>query len=108
MDKLAIKIPRYCCYTSEIYFRLSDKPMANILYRFCDASTAEYAAVVYLCVGPDPAYFVASKTQVSPLSHQTISCLELLSCLLLAMIIFTIFVALETVNSVKVVSRTQK
>ena len=65
--------------------------MENVLYRFCDASTAEYAAVVYLCVGPDPAYFGASKTQVSPFSHQTISWLELLSCLLLAIIIFTIY-----------------
>ena len=66
------------------YFQFIDKQSPSILYGFCDASAAAYAAVVYLCVGSQSAYFVASKIRVAPLSQQTIPRLELLSCLLLA------------------------
>ena len=70
MDKLAIVILGYRCYTSE---KLSGKPMTNVLYGLiCDASIAAYAAVVYRCIGPDSAYFVAPKTWVSPLNHQIV------------------------------------
>jgi len=83
------------------YFSLSGKLMANILYGFCDASTAAYAAVDYLCVSSESAYFVACKTRVSPLIQQTIPRLELLSCLLLARLIHHILKALETVIDVQ-------
>ena len=72
-----------------------------MLYGFCDASAAVYAAVVYLCVGTEQAHFMASKTRVSPLSQQTIPRLELLSCLLLARLITHVLAALETVIEVK-------
>ncbi len=51
------------------------------LQRFCDASKAAYAAVVYLLVDTGFSHitrFVACKTRVSPLKEQTIPCLELL------------------------------
>ena len=69
------------------YFHSKDKQYSYLLYRFCDASTAAYAAVVYLRTGVDLTCFVASKTRVSPLNQQTIPRLELLSCLLLAKLI---------------------
>ena len=75
---------------------------AYVLQGFCDASTAAYAAVVYLCVGSESAHFVASKTRVSPLTQQSIPRLELLSCLLLAKLTSSVLEALQTVLDVKV------
>ena len=53
---------------------------------FCDASTAAYAAVVYLVEDEDHAYshFIVSRMRVSPLRPVTIPRLELLSALYLA------------------------
>ena len=75
---------------------------AYVLEGFCDASTAAYAAIVYLCVGSESAHFVASKTRVSPLTQQSIPRLELLSCLLLAKLTSSVLEALQTVLDVKV------
>lgn len=83
-------------------FHSVGKPPAFVLHGFCDASTAAYAAVVYLCVGSESAHFVASKTRVSPLTQQTIPRLELLSCLLLARLTSHVLEALQTVIDVKV------
>ena len=35
------------------YFCSTDSAKACIVYGFCDASTAAYAAVIYLCAGPE-------------------------------------------------------
>ena len=55
---------------------------------FCDASTAAYAAVVYLVEEDEErtysSHFIVSKTRVSPLKPETIPRLELLSALCLA------------------------
>ena len=83
------------------YFHSTDSSRACVLYGFCDASAAAYAAIVYLCVGTEQAHFIASKTRVSPLSQQTIPRLELLSCLLLARLVTHVLAALETVIEVK-------
>ena len=79
------------------YFRSTDIPRECVLYGFGDASTVAYAAVVYLCIEPAQAHFVASKTRVSPLTQQTIPRLELMSCLLLARLITHVQAALATV-----------
>ena len=60
------------------------------LYGFCDASTAAYAAVVYLVEedeGCAYSHFIVAKTRVSPLKPATIPRLELLSALCLARLI---------------------
>ena len=57
------------------------------LHAFCDASTAAYAAVVYLVEedeGCTYSHLVVSKTRVSPLKLITVPRLELLSTLCLA------------------------
>ena len=84
------------------YFHSKDKQYSNLLYGFCDASTAAYAAVVYLHTGVDSTCFVASKTRVAPLNQQTIPRLELLSCLLLAKLISHVLEALATVIDVQI------
>jgi len=69
------------------------------LYGFCDASTAAYAAVVYLVEEADDhkySSFVVSKTRVSPLKAQTIPRLELLSMLLVARLVYSVTEALIT------------
>jgi len=53
------------------YFDSEDKQDSYVLYGFCDASTAAYAAVVYLHTGVESTCFIASKTRVSPLNQQT-------------------------------------
>ena len=83
------------------YFCSTDIPRDCVLYRFCDASTVAYAAVAYLCVAPEQAHFVASKTRVSPLTKQTIPWLELLSCLLLARLITHVKAVLTTVIKIQ-------
>ena len=84
------------------YFHSKDEQYSYLLYGFCDASTAAYAAVVYLRTGVDSTCFVASKTRVSPLNQQTIPRLELLSCLLLAKLISHVLEALKTVINVRI------
>ena len=69
------------------------------LYGFCDASTAAYAAVVYLVAETSShrsSSFVAAKTRVVPLAQLTIPRLELLSALLLAQLITTVSRSLST------------
>ena len=63
------------------------------LYGFCDASTAAYAAVVYLVESTyrtGTPSFVVSKTRVAPLKNQTVPRLELMSALLLARLITSV------------------
>ena len=90
---IVIRLPR-------CYLHLVAKPVACMLYGFCDASTAADAAVVYLCVDSE-AHLVASKTRVSPLTQQTLPRLELLSCLLLARLTSHVLEALQSVIDVK-------
>ena len=92
---IIIKLPR-------CYFHISGKSTRYVLYGFCDASAAAYAAVVYLCVDSDSTCFVVSKTRVSPLSQQTIPRLELLSCLLLARLLSHTFEVLREVIDVHI------
>jgi len=84
------------------YFDSEDKQDSYVLYGFCDASTAAYAAVVYLRTGVESTCFIASKTCVSPLNQQTTPRLELLSCLLLAKLISHELEALKTVINVQI------
>jgi len=60
-QEIVITLPR-------CYFHLMAKHSTIVLYGFCDASTAAYAAVVYLCFGSESAHFVVAKTRVSPLT----------------------------------------
>ena len=89
-QRIVLSVPR-------CYFRSTDIPRECVLYGFGDASTVAYAAVVYFCIEPAQAHFVASKTRVSPLTQQTIPRLELMSCLLLARLITHVQAALATV-----------
>jgi hypothetical protein len=76
-----ITLPR-CCLQGP-----RSKSREYRLCGFCDASTAAYAAVVYLVEEDEDhtySHFVASKTRVSPLKPVTIPRLELLSALCLA------------------------
>jgi len=60
---------------------------------FCDASTAAYAAVIYLVERDESSvysHFVVSKARVSPLRPTTIPRLELLSALCLARLMFNV------------------
>ena len=66
---------------------------------FCDASSAAYAAVVYLVIKTQQdihVRFIASKTRVAPVKTLTIPRLELLSALLLARLVKSITNSLET------------
>ena len=65
---------------------------------FCDASKVAYAAVIYLLIKTASGYFVkfiASKTRVSPLREQSIPRLELLSALLLARLMTSVYNSLN-------------
>ena len=84
------------------YLRSAGENPAFMLHGFCDASSAAYAAVVYLSVNSESAHFVASKTRVSPLTQLSIPRLELLSCLLLARLMSHIFEAIHSTVDVKV------
>jgi len=83
---------------SRCYFHLVAKHCTIVLHGFCDASTAAYAAVAYLCFGSESAHFVAAKTRVT---QQTVPRLELLSCLLLARLVSHVLEALQNVIEVK-------
>ena len=66
---------------------------------FCDASLKAYAGVVYLLIETTAGFsvrFMAAKTRVSPLKEQTIPRLELLSALLLARLMTSIVLSLES------------
>ena len=92
---IVITLPRcYLCSAGE-------NP-AFVLHGFCDASSAAYAAVIYLSVNSESAHFVASKTRVSPLTQLSIPRLELLSCFLLARLMSHIFEAIHSTVDVKV------
>ena len=89
----SMTLPR--CYLSGA----RDEARRYRLYGFCDASTAAYAAVVYLVEEADDhkySSFVVSKTRVSRLKAQTIPRLELLSMLLLARLVYSVTEALIT------------
>ena len=80
------------------YFTKESNGAKYSLQGFCDASSKAYAAVIYLLIesdGENSVRFVAAKSRVAPLSNQTIPRLELLSCLLLARLMSTIYSALE-------------
>ena len=82
------------------YFALLDKASSQYsLQGFCDASSGAYAAVVYLRIENSigsTVNFVASKTRVAPTNKQTIPRLELLSALLLAKLVSSISMAIES------------
>ena len=66
------------CY----YTGMEGQVVMSDLHGFCDASAKAYGTVVYLLVVTTCGIYVrflASKTRVTPLSNQTIPCLELLS-----------------------------
>ena len=88
---VATSIPR-------CYFLLSERLSSTCsLQGFCDASSAAYAAVVYLKIESEVGNvvnFVASKTRVAPTTKQTIPRLELLSALLLSNLISNVSIAL--------------
>ena len=76
-----ITLPRCCLHGPRSKLR------EYRLCGFCDASTAAYAAVVYLVEEDENhtyTHFIVSKTRVSPLRSVTIPRLELLSALCLA------------------------
>ena len=88
-----ITIPR--CFLEGIISQVQ----SYSLHGFCDASQTAYAAVVYLVMETSMGQFVkfiASKTRVAPLQGLTIPRLELLSGLLLAKLMASISIALET------------
>ena len=82
------------------YFTLIDKASSRCsLQGFCDASSAAYAAVVYLRIEGSAGTivnFVASKTRVAPTNKLSIPRLELMSSLLLANPLSSISMALMT------------
>ena len=93
LQDVSVSIPR-------CYFHSTDKkPSKCTLQGFCDASTAAYAAVIYLKVETENGCvvsFVASRTRVAPLKKQTIPRLELLSALLLAKLVTSVSAALQS------------
>lgn len=97
---VTIRIPRS-------YFWGVDKEESICsLYGFCDASSTAYAAVVYIKIEThcgNAVNFVASKTKVSPVDKLTIPRLELLSALLLANLVMTVFNALDPVIQISTV-----
>ena len=71
-----LSVPR--CYFEGV----SDEEVRCTLCGFCDASPKAYAGVVYILLETSSGHsikFVASKTRVAPIQHQTIPRLELLS-----------------------------
>ena len=83
------------------YFSTKSNTVQYQLFGFCYASTAAYAAVIYIVEltlsGKNSSFVVVvSKTCVSPLKTQTIPRLELLSALLLARLMKTVTDSLST------------
>ena len=88
-----LSIPR-CIWDSD-----SSQDHTSSLVGFCDASSAAYAAVVYLVIKTQQVIhvrFIASKTRVAPMKSLTIPRLELLSGLLLARLMKSVTNSLET------------
>ena len=88
-----IKLTR-CYYTG-----IAGQVLSSELHGFCDASAKAYRAVVYLRIITtcgNYIRFVASKTQVAPLSNQTIPPLELLSAVVLARLMNSVREALTS------------
>ena len=85
------------------YFTLLNKASSRCsLQGFCDASSAAYAAVVYLRIEGSAVIivnFVGSKTRVAPTSKLSIPRLELLSSLLLANLMSSVSMALMTARA---------
>ena len=82
-----ITLPR-CCLQGPI-----SESRTYRLHGFCDASTAAYAAVVYLVEEDESctySQFLVSKTRVAPLKPITVPRLELLSALCLARLMSTV------------------
>ena len=94
-----ITIPR--CYLPDIQQHVTSYHLTG----FCDASMGAYAAVVYLLVKSDvqaQIRFVAAKTRVAPMQQTlTIPRLELLSALLLARLISSVFNTLSPLAELK-------
>ena len=90
------------------YFWSADKVESVCsLQGFCDASSAAYAAVLYIKVETscgNAVNFIASKTRVAPLDKQTIPRLELLSALLLANLVTTVSNALVQVIHISAIT----
>ena len=88
-----LTLPR--CY----YAETEGEVIASELHGFCDASAKAYGALVFLRIVTTCASyvrFVSSKTQVAPLSEQTIPRLELLSAVVLSRLIHSIKEALSS------------
>ena len=78
------------------YFTFSQRLLSQCsLQGFYDASSAAYAAVVYLKIEVESISFVAAKTRVAPTTKQTIPRLELSSALLLSNLINNVSIALK-------------
>ena len=84
--------------TRSYFVGVAGRVWSTSLQSFCDASVNVYAAVVYLKIETaDETYLksVTSKKRVAPLVKQTITRLELLSALILALFISHIRSVLE-------------
>ena len=92
LESQTLSLPR--CYL----YGMTEEIVSYSLRGFCDASLSAYAAVVYLVVETISgifARFVVAKTRVSPLKQQSVPRLELLSALLLARVMHSVFQSLE-------------
>ena len=83
-----LSVPR--CYLNGLPVELVN----CTLCRFCDASLKAYAGVVYLLL--ETSKFVAAKTRVAPIQHQTIPRLKLLSAVLLSCLLSAVKQSLES------------
>ena len=81
------------------YFQgVSERVISCSLHGFGDASSKAYAAVIYLHITTTMGSylkFLASKSRVAPLKHESIPRLELLAALILARLITHVGEALE-------------
>lgn len=87
------------------YHQRNTEPItSHQLIGFCDASTAAYAAVVYLVMNTPTtrkASLVVAKTRVAPTHTQTVPRLELLAAFLLAKLITNVAHMLESLVSLQ-------
>ena len=90
----SITIPRY------IFKATSDIVCQVNLHGFCDSSNEAYCAVVYVQAEVPDGYIsriISGKTKVAPAKGLTIPRLELLSCLLLAELMYNLYEILKDV-----------
>ena len=95
-----VHIPRY------YHGQLHEKSEKIELFGFCDSSEEAYAASVYARVTQDSdshVSLVTSKSRVAPLDKQTVSRLELLSCLILLRLMNSVVDTLSPLVEFKVV-----